>query len=191
MPEPDCGRGGADPRHARRSVRRSERRTVPPRLPEEALAFEHLIHALKARSLPGALQALREDPSILPLMRMPILALGRRMLAAMGPKRRIEDLRRKVLVLRAANASPGRPTAARPTSSASPRTCAARLPGRLPLAVASHVRPLAVPEDRRGDPRGFREASPCTRERAGRLIPRQYRSEGLAAGLPHGGGGCG
>lgn len=64
-----------------------------------ALAFEHLIRALKTRSLPGALRALREDPSVLPLLRMPILALGRRLLATLRPTRRSEDRRRRVLVL--------------------------------------------------------------------------------------------
>lgn len=66
---------------------------------KRALAFEWLIRALKARSLPGVMRALRKDPSILPLMRMPIQALIHRALAPLRAGKQSEDGRRRVLVL--------------------------------------------------------------------------------------------
>lgn len=66
---------------------------------KRALAFERLIRALKARSPAGAVRAIRENRSILPLMRMPIGALVQRVLAQFRARKPSGDGRRRVLVL--------------------------------------------------------------------------------------------
>lgn len=47
---------------------------------ERALAFAGLVHALKAHSLPGIVQAIRGNPRALTLLRLPVAAMARRMI---------------------------------------------------------------------------------------------------------------